>query len=77
MRNQKGAAMSEYIIVTAFLSLMVLYGLVGGDIFGTDSTKSTGEDFNRDAPGGVGPSPGVVQSIHERGKTFANKIYQP
>ena len=75
--RQRGAVMSEYIIVTVFLSLMVLYGLVGGNLFGTDAEQSTGEDYNPKAADGKGPAPGVVQVVHERGDTFAAQIYQP
>ena len=75
--KQRGAVMSEYIIVTVFLSLMVLYGLVGGSLFGIDAEQSTGEDFNGQSGDGKGPAPGVVQAVHARGDTFATQIYQP
>jgi len=61
MKRQKGAVMSEYVIITVFLSLVVLYALLGGDIL-----KST-----------PGESPGVVKAVHDRGESFANQIYQP
>lgn len=54
--------MTEYIIITVFLSMVILYALLGGDIL-----KPT-----------PGDSPtGVVRAVHDRGIKFADEIYQP
>jgi hypothetical protein len=75
--RQRGSVMSEYVIVTLLLSLMVFYGLVGGNFAGTDADKSTGEDLNRLAVDGKGPAPGLSQALQKRGDDFTNQIYQP
>ena len=82
--NKKGQVLTEYLIATIFLSLMVWYAIVGGSVNGLgegglhdqSGPNATGKLLDRQSPGAIA-MPGLVHVLHQKQKTFAKEIYGP
>jgi len=80
----KGQVLTEYMIATVFLSLMVWYAIVGGSVDAAgqgglddlDGSPSTGTYLDRQHSDAIS-MPGLVHVLHQKQKTFATEIYGP
>ena len=81
-RNQKAQVLTEYLIATIFLSLMVWYAIVGGSVDETgegglndlNGTPGTGTYLDKQHTDALA-MPGLVHVLHKKQKTFAKEIY--
>lgn len=82
--TQAGQALTEYMIGTVFLVIIVWYGLVGGSpdalgnggLWETDAVNAKGTYLEQRQPSAKA-LPGLIQSLHKKQDDFQNYIYQP
>ena len=73
--SQCGQAMSEYVIVTMFLSMLLWFAIAGVDWSKPEPT--TTEDSLYYGEHAVKGEVGLVQAIHGKQNEFTNSIYKP
>ncbi len=81
----RGQALVEYLLVAAFMSVIIWYALIGGSIDNNgrgglyetdDEYLATGNYLDAQHPGSE-PAPGLVQALHGKQERFIESIYQP
>ncbi|OUR88226.1 hypothetical protein A9Q81_24465 [Gammaproteobacteria bacterium 42_54_T18] len=82
----RGQVMTEYLIATMFLVILVWYAIVGGTTdpktkkggwADTELTPGTGTYYDEFHDTAGLEAPGLVQAIHNKQETFASAIYKP
>ena len=85
-QKQRGQVMTEYIIVSVFLSILVWYAIVGGSVDPTtkkggwtdpDLTEGTGTYYDKYHDTAGLEAPGLVQAMQSKQDRFASQIYKP
>lgn len=81
-----GQVMTEYLVVTIFLVILVWYAIVGGSVDPStkkggwtdpELTLGTGNYYDEYHETSDLEAPGLVQAIHNKQDTFASEIYKP
>lgn len=83
--KSKGQALTEYMVATVFLTIIVWYAFVGGSVDDTTGqgglwedqpVNATGNYLDRQHPNNIA-LPGLIQAVHQKQEDFAAKIYEP
>lgn len=84
-RQHQGQALTEYMIATVFLTILVWYAFVGGSpddtgrggLWETEQVDATGNLLDDRFDKNEIALPGVIQAVHAKQENFAASIYEP